>query len=273
MRLNLKFHLPNIHALDVSQLLPEIILKISRHELLDIELKHGNQTILLKNCCQVVEDANSLDAVVFSGHTDRLNYIAAKMRTGKIIVNGDSGDWAGTEMAGGELIIHGNARDSLGVAMQDGLIKVFGDAGNHVGAGYFGVSLGMMGGIILIQGNVGDSTGGHMRRGIIFIEGDTGQFTGEGMRAGSIIVAGKLGYGAGLGMRRGSIVAKKHTHVLPCFLRAGHIDPVWLKIYSRTLQTIEKGFSLNWMANSFIKFSGDHNIYGKGELLIHDNGK
>lgn len=273
MRLNLNFHLPNIHALDVSQLLPEIILKMPRNELLDFELSYGNQVVPLKECCEIVEDELNPDAVLFSGHTDRLNYIASKMRTGTIIVNDGAGDWAGAEMSGGELIIHGNTRDSLGAAMKDGLIKVFGDAGDQVGAGYFGEPLGMKGGIILIQGNVGCSTGSHMRRGIIVVGGDTGQFTGQGMRAGSIIVAGKLGYGAGLGMRRGSIVAKKHAHVLPCFLRAGYIDPVWLKIYSRTLQPIEKGFSLNWMADSFTKFSGDHNLYGKGELLIHDYDK
>lgn len=273
MRLNLNFHLPNIPALDVSKLLPEIILKQPLNELLNLELTYGNQYILLKDSCKITEDPNSPDVVAFSGHTNKLNYIASKMRTGNIIVNGDTGDWVGTEMSGGELIINGNARDSLGVAMKGGMIKVSGYAGDQVGAGYFGKPLGMEGGTILIRGNVGCSVGSHMRRGMIVIGGNTGRFTGEGMRAGTIIVAGNLGYGAGLGMRRGSIVAKTYSRILPCFRRVGRIDPIWLKIYNQYLQTWEKDFSLKWLSESFIKFSGDQNVLVRGELLVHDNDK
>ena len=108
-------------------------------------------------------------------------------------------------MTGGRIVVEGNAGDWVGGEMHGGLIQVAGSAGHLIGAAYRGSKRGMTDGTILIGGDVGSEIGAAMRRGSLAVGGSCGDAAGFGMIAGSILVFGSCGIRIGAGMRRGTI--------------------------------------------------------------------
>ena len=121
-----------------------------------------------------------------------------------------------------------------------------------------------------MDGNTGEETGAGMRRGILIIGGDCGDYTGTRMMAGTIICMGGIGTGAGLEMKRGSLVAGKSRALLPGFRQAGKADIEWLRIYLTWLQRlrVNSRHPLNHRLPQ--RFTGDHLVSGKGEVLVYD---
>ena len=96
-------------------------------------------------------------------------HLGEKMAGGKITVNGDAGEWAGS-------------------AMKKGLIEIHGNASDYLASPYRGVSEGMKGGKIVVDGNVGSDSGCYLRGGLIKIKGNAGPFLGFHMSDGTIHV-------------------------------------------------------------------------------------
>ncbi|MFH0860799.1 MAG: hypothetical protein V1921_06325 [Candidatus Altiarchaeota archaeon] len=65
-----------------------------------------------------------------------LHFLGYHMEEDKdVTVDGDVGDWVGSNMAAGRITVNGRAGDSLGALMEGGSIHVRGDAGMDVGRG------------------------------------------------------------------------------------------------------------------------------------------
>ncbi len=97
---------------------------------------------------------------------------------------------------------------NIGVGMQGGRIVIEGNVGMHVGAR-------MTGGEIEIHGNAGDWAGAEMTGGLLWIKGNVGNRAGSayrgskyGMRGGVILVEGSGEHEVGGYMRRGLIVVR-----------------------------------------------------------------
>jgi formylmethanofuran dehydrogenase subunit C len=128
----------------------------------------------------------------------------------------------------------------------------------------------MTGGTLLVDGNVGNEAGAGMCRGLLVIGGDSGESLGARLLAGTIFCLGQFGKGAGLEMKRGSLVAGSSKHLLPGFRPAGEADLEWLRIYLTWLLRLGLTFPQDWDQRSPRRFTGDHLVMGKGEVLVYD---
>ncbi len=96
--------------------------------------------------------------------------------------------------------------DAIGQGLDGGVLRIDGAVGDRLG-------LAMRGGEIRVQGAAGQLAGCEMTGGLIDIAGDVGDFAAgalpgsmDGMRGGSLIVRGHAGARCGDRMRRGTVV-------------------------------------------------------------------
>jgi len=91
--------------------------------------------------------------------------LANGMRRGRVIINGNCGNYAGESMGGGELIIKGDAGDYLGYYARNSKITVEGDIGDYLGADSRGMDF-------TIKGNAGTDLCNFMSSGKVSIGKD-----------------------------------------------------------------------------------------------------
>jgi formylmethanofuran dehydrogenase subunit C len=109
-----------------------------------------------------------------------------------------------------------------------------------------------------------------MRRGIIAVLGDVGDFAGTRMVAGSLLVFGHLGKRAGAGMKRGSIISfGTNEPLLPTYCFEAILQPVYIRILLKFLHEQGLSFDTDFIEGTFKRYSGDINVLGKGEVLLH----
>ena len=96
--------------------------------------------------------------------------------------------------------------DAIGQGLDGGVLRIDGAVGDRLG-------LSMRGGEIRVQGSAGQLAGCEMAGGLIEVEGDVGAFAAgalpgsmDGMRGGTLIVRGKARARCGDRMRRGTVV-------------------------------------------------------------------
>lgn len=246
------------------------LLHLSTEDIMRLPLSHLGQHLMVGDVFKAdIRDSDS-DEVVLCGNTRLLQYCGHGMDSGRVVVEGDAGAYAGLKVSGGELVIQGNAGDCLGVAMSGGKISVLGDTGDWCGAAQAGESKGMTGGLILVGGNAGSNLGSGMRRGLIAVARDCEKYAGSRMLAGTILCLGDIGADPGVGMQRGSLVAGTIQSILPGFKPNGLADTVWLHLYLNWLR--ENGFTVpsSWLERPPGRFSGDHLAAGKGEILAYE---
>ncbi len=104
--------------------------------------------------------------------------------TKRISVHGDAGMYAGNLMKSGTMIVDGNTDFRLGCDMKGGCIILKGDTGNEVGSR-------MADGSIVVEGNAHDFVGAYMDGGEITIGGNT-RGLGHHMRGGRISINGNF---------------------------------------------------------------------------------
>lgn len=114
----------------------------------------------------------------------------------------------GTAELSPELRLEGDLSrfDAIGQGLDGGVLRIDGAVGDRLG-------LSMRGGEIRVQGSAGQLAGCEMAGGLIEVEGDVGAFAAgalpgsmDGMRGGTLIVRGKAGARCGDRMRRGTVV-------------------------------------------------------------------
>lgn len=107
-----------------------------------------------------------------------------------------------------ELRIEGDLSrfDAIGQGLDGGVLRIDGAVGDRLG-------LSMRGGEIRVQGAAGQLAGCEMAGGLIEVAGDVGDFAAgalpgsmDGMRGGTLVVRGKAGARCGDRMRRGTVV-------------------------------------------------------------------
>lgn len=211
------------------------------------------------------------DAILVEGDLGRVKHLGQDMSLGQLVVRGNAGAHLGTGMRGGSILVEGDAGDFTGAHMQGGSIRILGNAGNRVGGAYPGHPKGMNRGTIIIDGNAGIEAGSNMRRGLIVILGDAGDFAGAGMISGTVLVFGRLGRRAGAGNKRGSIVAfGEAPELLPTYALACAYTPVYLGYFLTRLRRWGLALPEGLEKARYLRYLGDFNALGKGEILVRD---
>jgi formylmethanofuran dehydrogenase subunit C len=254
--------------LEAEAITPDNFLGKSAAAIAALPVMHGNEAALLGDF--FIIDGDGTAEVVLNGDLSRVINIAARMKQGKVTINGDAGMHLGAWMQGGEVDLLGHAGDWAGAEMTGGKIHIRGNAGHGLGGAYRGSRYGMNRGLIIVEGNAGNEVGAAMRRGLIVVKGDAGDFAGAFMIAGSIMVFGKLGIRAGAGLLRGTIIAFQPPELLPTYRFDCSYQPDFLKLIFRELQIQGVPVPEAWVTGFYRRYSGDFNRLGKGEILVYD---
>ncbi len=99
----------------------------------------------------------------------------------------------------GEVVVQGNAGDYLGVLNAGATIKVTRNAGKYVADN-------MTAGTVIIEGSAECGAGQYCYGGTVVVRGDAGDFTATMNKGATIIVAGNIGREAGTYMLKGDLI-------------------------------------------------------------------
>lgn len=168
----------------------------------------------------------------------------------------------------GRAVVEGNAGDEAGIAMAGGALEIMGDAGARVGAAPLGYKKGMTGGELIVHGSTGPETGADMRRGLVAVGGAAGPRTGLRMIAGTVVVFGKAGDDPGLWSKRGSVIGLGEITPPLTYVYACTFQPVHLRLLLRRLgDDYALPVKRRHLNGFYRRYSGDMAELGKGEIL------
>ena len=265
---------PNKIPIDVREISPESISQKSIQEIAGIKIQNGNQIVPIESCFEIEGSSEEFD-IVWRGNLSSVHSIGREMKSGRMLVQGDAGDFMGAGMSGGEIEVRGNSGHGVGMAMSGGLLRVLGNVGDEVGAHMPGHSRGMTGGEILIEGNAERNAGSRMRRGLISISGDVGDFAGFNMLAGTILIQGRCGRHLGAEMKRGTIcclgeVVEKES-IPESFRRGNLVSSVALRLVFQRLARLNLELGKSALLDRLRIFHGDAFHGFRGEIFLRSN--
>ena len=223
-------------------------------DLFEIESQPGDQHLKIQNA-----DSN-------------FRYVGAEMNGGRIVVEGDVGDYLGYGLIQGDIMVNGNAGNFAASGQRNGLIHVKGSVGDYAGGAADSEMQGLKGGTLMITGNSGDFLGYKMRRGIIVAHDNVGDYCANNMIAGTIILGNRCGGFLGLGMRRGTVIFLDKVKLeLPTFNLSGSFSLPFLTILRHHLHSINHHVAMRLAKIRKVKrFCGDLGYDGQGEVLVAD---
>ena len=131
-------------------------------------------------------------------NASHIHGLAAGLKNGNVIINGDVGDYTAALNDGATITINGNAGKFLADNMTKGTIIVNGNAG-------YGAAEYCYGGLVVIRGDAGDFLGALNKGATILVAGNAGNDVGTYMVGGEIIIVGNVGENVGNWFIRGSI--------------------------------------------------------------------
>ncbi len=165
----------------------------------------------------------------------------------------------------------------LGGNMKSGRLIVEGNIGNYLGAAHGASRAGMSGGRIVVTGTAGNYVGFRMRRGEIFVEGNAGEFLAAHLTAGTIVVAGSVGKNLAYAMRRGTLVlAEAPTLSTRRFSAPVPLVSVFQNLFAKQYAEVASNFRLKNLGELIASFGessvqsirGDIAVGGQGEILF-----
>ncbi|MCL2359273.1 MAG: formylmethanofuran dehydrogenase subunit C [Nitrososphaerota archaeon] len=225
-------------------------------ELKKLPLTEGNRNVTLGDLFKIEQSPTETPNIILNGDLSKVKRVGQAMKSGEIVINGNIGMHTGEKMAGGKIVVNGNAGGWTGSEMKKGAIEIHGDGGDYIASPYRGNDLGMKGGLITIDGNVGTDVGCHLKGGIIKIKGSAGRFLGYHMTDGVIYVEKDCDVRAGACMTGGKIVIGGALEILPSFT----IDSVKPKVKVDDSTNI---------VGPFYVFLGDRSERGVGKIFAN----
>jgi len=124
--------------------------------------------------------------------------LAAGLRSGEIIVEGDAGDYLAMLNSGAKVIVEGNVGDYVADGAWSGEVIVKGCVG-------YGACMYAYGGVLVVYGDAGDAVGQILKGATVIVNGCAGDSIGLYMVGGDIIIVGDAGKLVGDWMIRGCI--------------------------------------------------------------------
>ncbi len=139
----------------------------------------------LKFTNQAVQDSVNGQPVIVK-NAEHLNGLAAGLKHGEVIIQGNAGDYLGVLNDGAAIHVTGSVGNYLADNMTRGTVIVDGDA--QYGPGQYCYN-----GAIVIRGRAGDFTATMNKGATIIVGGDVGNEVGTYMLKGDLIVIGNAG--------------------------------------------------------------------------------
>ena len=265
LRLKQEFSLP----VEADSISPDRFAGLSQAQVAALPVLVGRRKRTVSDLFEVEGDGSA--EIRIEGNLGHVKRIGQAMTQGQITIYGDVGLHLGSGMRGGTITVQGDAGAWAGAGMAGGTIWVGGSAGAMLGGPYMGQARGMRGGTIVVTGDAGPRAGERMRRGLIVVQGNAGELAGTRMIAGTIVVLGTLGARAGAGMKRGTIVALGPLAggLLPTFHPACTYQPAFLRHYLLHVRNLGLPISQEQLDGTYLRYAGDVNTIGKGEVLVH----
>ncbi|MEM7467581.1 MAG: formylmethanofuran dehydrogenase subunit C [Pseudomonadota bacterium] len=258
-----------IDLVDCGDLLPAKLCPMSSDEI-------GKQKLKVARSMRPVADIFDIetapgDATLrIRGGTNRLQRVGAGMDGGRLIVDGNVGDYLGHELISGELLVSGDAGDFAASGQRDGLIHVKGNVRDYAGGAADAEMRGLKGGTLVVSGLCGDFLGYKMRRGIIIAHDVVGDYCANNMIAGTIILGQKCGNYLGIGMRRGTVLFLEKTKIdLPTFNLCGQFSLPILTVLRHHLHSVSHQAAMQLAKIQKVqRYCGDLGFDGQGEILV-----
>jgi formylmethanofuran dehydrogenase subunit C len=92
------------------------------------------------------------------------------------------------------------------------------------------------------------------------------------MKGGTIFLLGGAEIRTGAWMSRGTIVCLQPVKLLPTFTEGCSYNPVFLRLYARTLQPWGIALPVDANRGQYRRYVGDTSVPGKGEILVWHDG-
>jgi formylmethanofuran dehydrogenase subunit C len=265
-RLTLR-HAPALR-IDLRGITPSELAGLASSEVERLLVGYGNAMQPLAEFFSVA--AHDSDALVFAGDLSRCDRIGWQMASGRIVVEGSVGHYAGGCMSAGELRVEGSAGELAACEMAGGTLAVEGNVGDFAASTLPGSMDGMRGGTLVVKGSAGARFGDRMRRGSAIVFGDAGDFLASRLVAGTIAIGGRAGAHVGYGMRRGSVVfagGSSAARIADTFVATIAEADVFWQLLARDLA--RRGGPFAGLASMRIeRHLGDLATGGKGELIF-----
>lgn len=264
--LSFTLHQAPTHAVDLSPLVPSKLAGLPLGEIENLPLGTGTNALRVGDVFTL--SGTPGDAIGIAADSTLLDYVGAGLDQGTITVEGSVGNHAGRGMKGGTLEIRGNAGAYLASTATGGLVHVKGSAGDYLGGTRPGDRFGLLGGTVVVEGDIGERAGERMRRGIVVARGTFGTAAGSRMVGGTLWT--ETGFGACPGplLRRGTLIGPKVEELLPTFADCGRHDLVILNILSRYVAKTLGPLAPKPLPPLVQKLAGDQATIGKGEILL-----
>jgi formylmethanofuran dehydrogenase subunit C len=208
------------------------------------------------------------ETLVIEGGSARLDFVGKSLDLGTLIVEGDAGAYAGSDMTRGRLDIRGNCGAYLAAGAKGGIATVKGSAGEFLGGVRAGEKFGMLGGIVVVEGDIGIRAGERMRRGTVITRGAFGAAAGSRMVGGTLWTEKGFGAAPGQLLRRGTLIGPKVDGLLPTFSDCGRHELLILQIISRHITEALGALAPKPLPATVRRFAGDMTTIGKGEILL-----
>jgi formylmethanofuran dehydrogenase subunit C len=225
-------------------------------EITKLAVTEGNRNVTLGDLFKIEETKDGTSNITINGECSKVKRVGQAMKTGEITVNGNIGMHTGEKMNGGKIVVNGNSGGWTGSEMKKGTIEIHGDAGDYTASPYRGNDLGMKGGLITVDGNVGTDVGCYLKGGIIKVKGNAGRFLGFHMSEGAIYIEKDCDVRTGALMTGGKIVVGGKLEILPSFT----IDSIKPKV---------KVDDVTNVPGPFYVFLGDLSEHGTGKIFAN----
>jgi formylmethanofuran dehydrogenase subunit C len=259
---------PGPIPIDASCASPDRLAVLSRNEIENLPVLHGNRPARLADIFDITGDSTDGE-IRIEGDCRHVSHLGNGMTGGRLVVEGMAGDHLGARMARGMIEVHGEAGDWCGAEMRGGRIHIHGSVGDKAGAAYAGSRRGVRGGVLMVDGNAGHDLGAVLRRGTIAVGGNCGEFAGTAMIAGTILVFGSVGRQPAAGLKRGTVMTfGPAPPLLPTFCFDCSYRPPIVDLYLRQLSQWRFFVPKSALIGNVSRFRGDFVALGKGDVLV-----
>jgi formylmethanofuran dehydrogenase subunit C len=261
--------------IEAENITPDLVAGKQLSEIERLTVYEGNKQHNMSDLFEISGDVAKEvgeQVIVVEGDTTLVKYIGSSMSSGKIIVEGNAGMHLGSRMTGGEIQVKGSVDDWAGAEMIGGYIRINKNAGNRLGSAYRGSPEGMKGGLIIVDGNVGQECGAFLRRGMIVIRGTVEPFAGVHMNGGQIFAFGHVSKRLGASAKgNGGFIAcfGGVEQMLPTYLYDSTYNPNFMRVYLQQLsENLGVKEAAKFMDAQFERFSGDLACGGNNEIFV-----
>lgn len=172
----------------------------------------------------------------------------------------------------GTFTIDSDVGNHVATGMTGGVVEINGNVGDFLSAPRGAQRVGMRGGLVKVTGDAGNYAGHRMRRGTILVDGNVGDYAGASMVAGTLAVAGSIGCDLGIAMKRGTILLRNGADLVQQadknsvrFSEPARYEPNFLSLYDQgSLSAIMKAYE----GQPVFRTRADRSVSGQGEIIF-----